>query len=220
MNRPLFQKVDALIRRDHWYLGESDDCIFTREYTPGKGYVASDTNNLVPNFKKQPDKKGKPEWRHKIYAIDQITREFTAAIDLKKMLGVTFVPMPPSKSKTDPLYDDRMVQVLLRMQQAEPSLDVRELLVRSKSTPAAHTGQRPKPEEHFANLEIDEKLSSPAPTRVVLFDDVLVTGAQFVAAKARLQRRFSSLENVVGFFLARRVPAADEWPPVADQGEK
>jgi hypothetical protein len=47
----------------------------------------------------------------------------------------TLVPMPPSKAKTDPLYDDRMVR-MLRAIRTTPALDIRELLLQATSTQA------------------------------------------------------------------------------------
>jgi hypothetical protein len=45
--------------------------------------------------------------------------------------------MPPSKEKSDPLYDDRMHRMLLAIPSAQP-LDIRELLIQQQTTEAAH----------------------------------------------------------------------------------
>ena len=37
---------------------------------------------------------------------------------------LTFVPVPPSKAKEDPLYDDRLTQ-MLNLIRPDPKLDVR-----------------------------------------------------------------------------------------------
>ena len=51
---PSLRKVTDLERGDHWYLRESDQCYFFGEYTPGKGWAHSQTNQLVLNLKILP----------------------------------------------------------------------------------------------------------------------------------------------------------------------
>ena len=60
-----FTKVDDLTRQDHYYLTGDDDCYFIGEYTARKGYAHSTINQLILNFKKPMDRRGKPEWRYK-----------------------------------------------------------------------------------------------------------------------------------------------------------
>ena len=103
-------KVDALALPDHYYLDEHDTCYYAGEYTAGEGHAYSETNQLILNFKKSPDKRGTSQWQYKDQAIQQAARIFRAAI--KASAEVTFVPIPPSKIKEDPLYDDRMVRLL------------------------------------------------------------------------------------------------------------
>ena len=52
---------------------------------------------------------------------------------------------------------------------------------------------------------IDEALAAPEPGGVVVVDDLLTSGAHFRAAQRVLSRRFPDID-VVGLFLARRVP--------------
>ena len=56
-----------------------------------------------------------------------------------------------------------------------------------------------------ALYRIDESLSEPEPAVVAVVDDLLTSGAYFRAAKIVLTRGFPDIE-VVGLFLARRVP--------------
>ena len=50
-------KIDELTRPDHWYLDENDPCFFLGEYTARMGFVYSETNNLILNFKKSMDRR-------------------------------------------------------------------------------------------------------------------------------------------------------------------
>jgi len=199
----VFTAVDDLLRPLYPHLTAADQCYFLREYTAGRGYAGSETNHLILNLKKPPDRRGKPEWRYKERAIEQIAREFRASVNLSALRRVTLIPMPPSKVMDDPLYDDRMLQVL-RAVDVEGQLEIRELLLCAASMPAAHlAAQRPTIAQLVANLVVDESLAEPAPTTIALVDDVLTPGAHFVAAKTVLTRRFPSVP-VRGLFVARR----------------
>ncbi|HEV7921293.1 MAG TPA: hypothetical protein VGR02_10950 [Thermoanaerobaculia bacterium] len=200
----MFTAVDDLLRPLYAHLAASDQVYFLREYTSGRGFTHSETNRLILNLKKSPDRRGRPEWRYKEEAIRHVAGEFRDSLNLQRLRSVTFVPMPPSKRKDDPLYDDRMLRVLHAFDE-ERQLDIRELLVLAESTEPAHaTAARPTIEQLIANLEIDEDISHPPPTSIALVDDVLTTGAHFVAAKRVLATRFPGL-SVRGLFVARRV---------------
>jgi len=205
----MFTAVDDLLRPLYAHLAASDQVYFLREYTSGRGFTHSETNRLILNLKKPPDRRGRPEWRYKEEAIRQVASEFRDSLNLQRLRAVTFVPMPPSKRKDDPLYDDRMLRVLHAFDE-ERHLDIRELLVLAESTEPAHaTAARPTIEQLIANLEIDEDFSHPPPTSIALVDDVLTTGAHFVAAKRVLTTRLPGV-SVRGLFVARRV-FADEF---------
>jgi predicted amidophosphoribosyltransferase len=117
------------------------------------------------------------------------------------------VPIPPSKSKSDALYDDRLVR-MVRGIRAQPALDVRELVLQRTSTVAVHDQEnRPTPKQIQANYAIDPAIRDPVPQVIGLFDDVLTTGAHFRAASTTLQQSFPGV-RIVGLFIARRVPEA------------
>jgi hypothetical protein len=200
----VFLEIDDLLRPLYPHLTARDQCFFLREYTAGQGYAGSETNRLILNLKKPPDRRGRPEWHYKEQAIQQVAREFRDSVNLPALRRVTLVPMPPSKAEGDPLYDDRMLQVL-RAVDLEGQLDIRELLVLAESTMAAHASTaRPRVAQLIANLAVDEAVAAPPPATIALVDDVLTTGAHFVAAKAVLTARFPGV-IVRGLFVARRV---------------
>ena len=81
---------------------------------------------------------------------------------------------------------------------------------RRRSVEAAHAGgRRLGPEELVELLEVDEEAVEPRPRRIVVVDDVVTTGAHFVAARRILVGRFEGV-GVVGVCLARRVFPDDE----------
>ncbi len=205
----MFTAIDELLRPFYAHLTAADQCYFLREYTSGRGFAHSETNRLILNLKKAPDRRGLLEWRYKERAVEQVAREFRASFNLPRLRSATLVPMPPSKRKDDPLYDDRMLQVLRAMDE-EQQLDIRELLLLSESTTAAHaTSTRPTIDALVANLNIDDAAAKPTPASIALIDDVITTGAHFIAAKRLLTIRFPGVP-IRGFFVARRVFADEE----------
>ena len=204
-----FTKVDDLTRTDHWYLTETDACYFIGEYTAHKGFSYSATNKLILNFKKTMDRRGSPEWKYKGFAIDQAAVAFRTALGQNGVDALTFVPIPPSKAKDNPLYDDRMVRFLTKVR-SNPPLDVRELIIQIHSTEAVHGMEdRPGPQQIEALYRIDEDLVAGLKQRVAIVDDVLTTGAHFRAAKSVLSARFPEQE-IIGLFLARRSPETSD----------
>jgi predicted amidophosphoribosyltransferase len=200
-------KIDDLARPDHFHLTAADECYFLGEYTARKGYAFSATNQLILNFKKSTNTRNTAQWRYKEQAIGEAAAAFRAALNNEWLDSATLVPIPPSKSKNDALYDDRMVR-MLRGIRVQPALDVRELVVQRASTAAIHDQEtRPTPDQIKANYGIDPAILDPGPQVIGLFDDVLTTGAHFRAASTVLQQSFPGV-RIVGLFIARRVPEA------------
>lgn len=203
-----FTRIDELYRDEYFFLRTDDECYFLREYTAGKGYAGGETNSIVHNIKKSPLKKGRPEWAHKERELRRVASEFRAALTPAWARRATFVPIPPSRARSDPEYDDRMTQVL-RFAGEPDGFDVREILKCKMTMPASHrSDRRPKPAEIRSNYEIDEELCVPVPRVIGLVDDVLTAGAHFRAAKDLLVERFPGLP-IVGLFYARTIRSTD-----------
>ena len=198
-------KVDDLTRPDHAYLTVNDDCYFIGEYLARQGYSYSPTNDLILNFKKSVDRRHRPEWRYKLRAIQEVATAFRRALHPEALDRLTFVPIPPSKAIGDPLYDDRLTRMLHSIR-PNPQLDIRDLIIQTKSTAAAHGSDvRPRPEGIKAHYRIDEAVTAPTPRFIAIVDDILTTGAHFRAAKSVLSTRFPGV-TIVGLFVARRAP--------------
>ncbi|OQW66182.1 MAG: hypothetical protein BVN29_06815 [Nitrospira sp. ST-bin5] len=205
-------KVDELHLSDHCYLKPTDKCLFLREYIPHVGYSGGETNSLISNFKKGVDREGQPGWRYKGLAIQQIARELASTLNPEWLKIATLIPIPPSKSRQSPLYDDRMSQVL-RLFPALVGLqgDVRELIIQIADMVSAHTAEsRPSPAEIRANYTIDSTQTTPSPKAIGIFDDVLTTGAHFRAAESLLSETFPGV-SITGIFVARRIISEIDW---------
>jgi len=122
--------------------------------------------------------------------------------------AATLVPIPPSKARGDALYDDRILRILRRLDQGN-SLDIRELIIQSETLETFHGENRLPPLMLATKYRLDEALCEPNPNCVWLFDDVLTTGSHFKAVKQVILQRFPSIA-VVGIFLTRRVPEAND----------
>ena len=208
-------KVDELHLSDHCYLSASDKCLFLREYIPHVGFSGGETNNLISNFKKGIDRKGQPGWHYKGRAIRQIAQELANTLNPEWLSIATLIPIPPSKSKQHPHYDDRMIQVLRLL----PTLvglncDVRDIILQTVDMASAHTSDsRPSSTTIRASYAIDNALTNPSPRIIGLFDDVLTTGAHFKAAVDVLNEAFPGVD-ITGIFVARRIIPETDWEAI------
>ena len=204
-------KIDSLQRPDHWYLSEHDQCFYLGEYTARAGFRFSPTNDLIINFKKSMDVRNRPEWRYKEQAIRTTANAFRSAMGIGDISQLTFIPIPPSKARTDEMYDDRLVR-MLRQVRPSPPLDIREVVFQQTSREPVHLAdERPDPEEIAATYSIDGTLLAPIPKAIAIVDDVLTTGAHFKAVEWILNSCFPGIVTF-GLFIARRVPNSDEIP--------
>ena len=217
MMPPRLTVVGDLERPDHSHLPEDAVCYFWGEYTPrrhidGPAWNYSPTNQLVSNFKKKMDRRQQPDWRYKLAAIQEIAVAFAGFWDWQALhqQGVALIPVPPSKARNDPLYDPRMLQMLNALQaRTGLPLDVRDCLSFSGIYGASHENEeRPTPAQLYAALSFDAvagRVNSP-PSAILLFDDMLTTGAHFVAASRKLREVFPGVEIVGQFVARRRIP--------------
>jgi hypothetical protein len=194
-------QIDEQSRPDHYYLADSDDCCYILEYTPREGPLFSATNQLIFNLKKAVDRKGKPEYHHKEQAINKAGDLFREVLNEDWLSAVTLVPIPCSKVKDDPLYDDRIVRVLVRMMRGLQS-DIRDMIFQSENIESFHTGCRLAPDQLKAYWSLDESLCHGRPAAIAVFDDMLTTGSHFKAAKMLIEDRWPDM-LVFGVFLAR-----------------
>ena len=188
-----FFRVDELAMPDHPYLSEDDVCYYIGEYTAKKRYSYSATNGLISNFKKEMNRKGMPQWRYKGEAIQQVASTFREALGEVALKGLTFVPVPPSESKDEPMHDDRLTQ-MLRAVDPSRKLDIREIVFQSVSTPKSHrSDNRLRPDELIELYRLDESLAEPPPNCIAIVDDLLTAGSHFRAMKSVLAPRFPKL---------------------------
>ena len=178
------------------------------------GWKGSDTNDLIDNFKKSPEKfRMNPKvWKWKIRAIEQIGAELCATLNHEWLKIATLVPIPPSKTSEHPDYDERMLSLLHGIAHATGvKTDIRELIVQTEDTEAFHSrDDRRDPVEIESRYRINESVANPTPKVIGVFDDLLTTGAHFRAASSLFAKRFPNIP-IVGIFVARRVIPETEF---------
>lgn len=125
------KQIDETTRGDHSFISADDECYYFGDYTAGKGWAFSPMNQLIMNLKKDVSLRGTRQWDYKEQAIRQVGVAFRGVFNPQALPSMTFVPVPPSKAKNDPEYDDRMLRVLQQMAQAD-RLDIRELVLQAK----------------------------------------------------------------------------------------
>lgn len=198
-------EIDALTRSDHSHLTESDSCYFLGEYTSYGGYACSPTNDLIINIKMSPNSSDSRLF-YKNRDIQVSARALFESLDVDWLESSTFVPIPPSKSKSDPEYDDRMTKILANINPNQP-VDFRELIIQKKSTQPVHHGLQPRdPDLIRKNFKLAKNLLKPEPEHIIICDDVLTTGAHYRAAVDLLRASIGDDIPICGVFIARRVP--------------
>jgi hypothetical protein len=198
-------KIDDLTRPNHRYLEPEDNCYFLGEYTSGAGF-STPTNDLILNFKIPPSelKKNPARRRWKDGAITEIASALGRHLSNLKP-GRIVIPVPTSKLPTNPNYDDRLLRAL-SLSSATPALITRELIKQRRNTAADHeSDERQTYDELLENCYLDEQTALPAPTGIVLVDDVLTEGKHFKVCQHLLRQRYGDTVPIAGFFVARRI---------------
>lgn len=215
---PRLTVVGDLERPDHGYLPAGARCYFWGEYTRyedtnGLNWNYSPTNQLISNFKKKLERRGFADWHYKGRAIAEVARAFSQFWQwsvLHQQHRVALIPIPPSKARHDPMFDGRMNEMLVAMAaHTGLPLDIRDCLSFSGAYAASHeSDERPSPDELYDELTFNPTVgrSQIPPGFIYLFDDMLTTGAHYVAAARKLTEVFPGVPIVGNFIARRRIP--------------
>lgn len=213
------RKIGKIESPDHTFIDSNDRCLFFLEYTAGKRYGFSAGNRFISNLKKPVNRDGTFEYRYKLQAIRTAGENLAAAIK-EGSDRMVCVPIPPSKHRSDPEYDDRMIQVLLEFERQSRNRGhdplVLDLVEQQENMRASHEspGNRPRLEELAHNYQIRHKeretLIESGRKYIYVVDDMLTTGSHFKAMqKVILAEKIPDIK-VMGIFLTRRIPSTAE----------
>jgi hypothetical protein len=167
----------AILAGDHAYLTPADECYFMGTYRCRAG---EDLWKVVLAFKNS-----------EINAIDSVAAQLGRLVPREWLSDNAFVPIPSSSG----FVSDA---TRLALQRAGV-VDLRPALVRQVSSVPSHLSVRTPPQ--WLAYSFDEAYGSAPPKAVVLFDDVLTSGAHFRAAKWAIRDRWNV--HVIGLFICR-----------------
>lgn len=209
---PRWKKTDESDRLDYCQNHEQLYLFYGRIYTPRKGYKHSKTNQLVLNLKKKPTSSNERELYWKSKAINQFASEVIDFLspNLPPNKPRALIPMPPSKTRQHPDYDDRMEQVAqLVVQrlvvQRFSNLRYWPLLKSIKDVEGSHTGNISRnPEELFKTIDVEKREVGNYLNEEIVYviDDVLTSGSHFMAARQHILKYFPNIQ-ISGLFWAK-----------------
>lgn len=194
-------------------LTPNDVCFYYLEYTSHAGYQASDANQWVFNYKIPADalrtnpsrqyykKKAIMEYANAICHLIPAFKVGQASTPILKLGNrVGMLPVPPSKAQDDPHYDDRNFQTVTQICSRTGFRLCRDIETISPIV-ASHSGGTRNPQTIKQSLGRIARNANECDW-VFLVDDVLVSGAHFVAV-SELLRETEFTGEIIGLFLAR-----------------
>ena len=191
------------------FLLPTDECYYLGDYISGGGYAASKINQLIFNLKKPPHAIGRSVWEYgyKQNAIAQVAQELAEALNFENIgSSVTLIPIPPSKTRGHPEYDDRMMQVCRQIrQQHAPQVEVIDAIEMGQDIGSYHAGgRRLRPKELERYLRWTVQPGQTLRRYVLLVDDVITQGAHFRACHSIVSQH-APQSKIIGLFVARTV---------------
>ncbi|MCX7554259.1 hypothetical protein OS175_10240 [Marinicella sp. S1101] len=207
-NELKLRELKGRFLKEHKYLEESDSCAYFGEYTVNqeKTWGYSKTNQLIVNIKKNPVTSSQAELYYKQQAIKETGELFGHKLTSKSKL--LLVPIPSSKTKDHPEYDDKIFQLCLAAKVANPEIDVCELILPAKHVKPFHESPNNRmPPNELANcyrFNAGEDFDETKYSHIVLVDDVITSGSHFKACKSILERNIES-SSIYGLFVARAI---------------
>lgn len=202
-NWTLIDRV-AMVEREH--LNESDLCFYymTRD---SRGYMASEANSLITDFKHDPVRfaNNPTVMEYKRAAIEQlagyVSKFFMDRAHVFAGSTVNLVPMPTSIPRSDDCRDDRLDDLCKIVSESVPFVNYKPVVdIVTKVTPAHISGDRDymtlRRNTHWvSNEDLDG-------STVVLLDDVLTTGVHYAVCRDGFRRRYGNGITMIGLFLA------------------
>lgn len=207
-----FTIIDEFAKQDHSFLNIDDSVYYMKEYYPGVGF-SGEGNSLILNLKKSMEARDSDQWHHKRKAILHVATLIAKEMDNSdetKEGKVYWIPVPPSKIKSDPLFDNRIYHIL------RCAVD----MTTSKRHFVADVFSQDVNRESFSSStnkrSITDLVSSysmsvipnynPDQDVIIIFDDVLTTGCHYKAIENVILRKYNKAD-IRGVFVARRVPS-------------
>ncbi len=177
------------------HIKEDDKCYYFME-KEAEGYTASTANNLINNFKKPVDRRGKSEWVYKERAIKVFTGDLC---DLNLSHPYTVIPAPTSKPRGHADWDDRLDKVVEGFALCKDDVVIEKALDTAIVLIPAHLGGSRNIDD-IKSHTVWNGIGDLKGDTVILVDDVLTTGSHFKAWKEFIMQNDPRVKNVIGLF--------------------
>jgi hypothetical protein len=201
VNTYRWQKLDInIIQNPPCWLLPDDVCYYAREFTKRGGYQASETNQLIYNLKKSINRRQHPDWYYKQQAIEKFAKELSLMLTRQHVV----MCIPTSKPKNHPLYDSRLDDVLSKLVQYNPKIQVVDPIVRTDAVVAKHEGGPRKPSIELKSLQWKGLILTNIPSLIILIDDIITSGSSFKACQNLILENVPTT-RVIGVFWARAI---------------
>ena len=192
----------------HYYSKrESNRLYYRRIYTVSKNFRFSETNQFIHNLKIAPIPDNFHRMKHKRRAIqlfaDALIEIFSSPKNSQR--ETTIVPIQPSKTDKHPEYDDRIEQVARLVSEKLSHVSCIPLLKSIEDRESYHTSRKSrKSEDIYSSLRLKNNLCAHVDeeSTIVLLDDVIASGAHFIASRQLIEEAFPDTE-IFGFFWAK-----------------
>lgn len=208
----IFMIIDEFAKQDHSFLDTDDSVYYIKEYYPGVGF-SGEGNSLILNLKKSMEARDSDQWQHKgkaiLHVATLIAKEMDDSDETKEG-KVYWIPVPPSKTRSDPLFDDRIYQILkcavdMTTSKRHFVADVFNQGLNRESF-SASTNKRSITELVSNYSMSDIPNYNPDQDVIIIFDDVLTTGCHYKAVENVILRKYINAD-IRGVFIARRIPS-------------
>lgn len=174
-----WKNIDLITVSSIPYLIPDDECIYANDYISKTGFHGGQVNDCIINFKKPP---GAPGQQHRTRAINKIALDASELFDCESGRTYAVTAMPSSKSKSDPSYDNRFEDLFQLLKTFSPCINIIWPVTAKNSVMPSHQNGPRDPKVLKNNYNFNGFAGSE-PEFLIVFDDVLTSGAHFRAYK-------------------------------------
>ncbi len=198
-------RVDKLLR-NYLLIDDTDICFYYLLRTSG-GFLASEANNRIDNFKKKPSlcAINPSVASYKEEAIKEFADDVLRLLDGGKFrslidsFGATLVPIPTSKPRNHEEYDSRLEDLCSIVAERMNNVFVENSFDMIKAVRPSHEGGIRQVDFLKDSISFNG-LTFPS-SLIILVDDVLLTGSHYLACKQLIKEKYPDA-LIVGVFLA------------------
>jgi hypothetical protein len=174
-----WKKIDGIEKQSISNFQIDDECFYAHDFLPSRGFQGGLANNNVLNFKKAPSTPGQ---NYRTGAIYKFALDASSLIDCESGKTYAVTAIPSSKCKSDPLYDNRFEDFFIELAKLRPCIDIQWPVINQATVTPSHSGGSRTPATIAASYTF-KGFTGNAPEFILVFDDVLTTGAHFRAFK-------------------------------------